>query len=385
MKIFCYTSGCDTNFGDDLNRWLWNRLLDCPLDADDGTLLLGIGTVISRNLIPPSKRYIVFSSGVGYSPAPAGFGGPDGKVLSVRGPLTAAALGLPSQKAVIDGAALLRLLPECAPLPLSQRSGIAFMPHFASLSTGNWKAACEQAGFEFLDPFAASEETVQRIRRARIVIADAMHAAIVADALRVPWIPVVLSPQSNTFKWLDWTLSLGLPYNPTRLQASSLLESIRCGSFPFYGEKHFLENRMPAHALEHYKRTVRLKSLKRWSSIRWRMEQLTYELPKRIVTSPALSAFRERQDLRRTECAAEELRQVAKSSLYLSEERLFMSKLDQLADMLPKLKDTFRMYPRQKLAGSGSTDSSEKPGRPLFAAARVALATPSGSVNRLAE
>jgi succinoglycan biosynthesis protein ExoV len=385
LKIFCYTSGHDTNFGDDLNRWLWNRLLHRSLDADDGTLLLGIGTVISRNLIPPSKRYIVLSSGVGYSPAPVGFGGPDWKILSVRGPLTAAALGLPPQKAIVDGAALLRLLPECAPLPLSQRSGVAFMPHFASLSTGNWKAACEQAGFDFLDPFAGSEETVQRIRRARIVIADAMHAAIVADALRVPWIPVALSPQSNTFKWLDWTLSLGLPYNPARLHASSLLESIRCRSFTFYGERHFLENRMPSYALEHYKRAVRLKSLRNWSTIRWRMEQLTYELPKRIVSSSVLSAFKQRQDLRRTEYAAEELHQVAKFPLYLSEERLFMSKLDQLADMLPKLEDAFRIHPRQKLAESDSMDSSEKANRPAFTAARAALAMPPGSPNHLAD
>jgi len=46
------------------------------------------------------------------------------------------------------------------------------------------------AGVTFLDPFEDSEKMVQRIRRAKLVIADAMHAAIVADALRVrgfPW------------------------------------------------------------------------------------------------------------------------------------------------------------------------------------------------------
>ncbi len=111
MDIFCYTSGPDSNFGDDLNRWLWNRISDGPFDDDD-TLLLGIGTIISRNLIPPYKKYIVLSSGVGYSPVPSSFGGPEWEILSVRGPLTAAALGLPPEKAIIDGAALLRLIPK---------------------------------------------------------------------------------------------------------------------------------------------------------------------------------------------------------------------------------------------------------------------------------
>ena len=214
LNVFCYTDGADSNFGDDLNRWLWKRICGCDLDTDDGTLLLGIGTIISRNLIPLDKRYIVLSSGVGYAPIPLSFGGPEWEILSVRGPLTAAVLGLPPDKAIIDGAALLRLIPECEPLPESERAGIVFMPHFATLATGNWRRVCEMAGFEFLDPFVDSEATVQRIRKAKLVIADAMHAAIVADTLRVPWIPVSLSPQSNTFKWLDWTLSLGLPLQP---------------------------------------------------------------------------------------------------------------------------------------------------------------------------
>ena len=96
-----------------------------------------------------------------------------------------------------------------------------------------------------LDPLADSEETVQRIRKAKLVIADAMHAAIVADALRVPWIPVAISPQSNSFKWLDWALSLNLPYNPTTLPASTLLESVRNNSLGFYELQIFSQRSNP--------------------------------------------------------------------------------------------------------------------------------------------
>ena len=39
-----------------------------------------------------------------------------------------------------------------------------------------------------------------------------MHGAIVADTLRVPWIPVRTNPKILPFKWLDWCQSVKLPY-----------------------------------------------------------------------------------------------------------------------------------------------------------------------------
>ena len=74
LKVTYYVDGDARNFGDDLNRWLWSRVLDFPLDVDDGTLVLGISTIISRSFIPFAKRYIVLSSGVGYDAPPQDFG-----------------------------------------------------------------------------------------------------------------------------------------------------------------------------------------------------------------------------------------------------------------------------------------------------------------------
>lgn len=337
MKVFCYVSDKLTNFGDDLNRWLWNRLPGFPPDEDDGTLFLGIGTIISRDLVPPSRRYIVLSSGVGYDPLPVDFGDPRWEILSVRGPLTASVLGLPPEKAIVDGAVLLRFLPECRPLPASERAGIVFMPHYESLELGNWRQVCEMAGFEFLDPLADSEETVQRIRKAKLVIADAMHAAIVADALRVPWIPVVLGPRSNTFKWLDWTLSLNLPYKPATVPASTLLESAHNNSLYFCGGRFFLNHRTPTRAIEHYKRVRRLKAWEHWGFWRRRMG-ITYNIPRRVYTSPVFSGFKRQEDEARTYRAAEQLRRIATTSSYLSDDNLLMSKADQIASLLRKLK-----------------------------------------------
>jgi succinoglycan biosynthesis protein ExoV len=337
LKVTCYSDGEASNFGDDLNRWMWNRILGFPLDVDHGTLLLGIGTVISRSIIPHADRYIVLSSGVGYDALPPDFGGPKWEILAVRGPLTAEVLNLPQEKAIVDGAALLRLLPECEPLPESERAGIGFMPHYDNLPDGNWREVCAMAGFEFLDPLADSEETVQRIRRAKLVIADAMHAAIVADALRVPWIPVTLSPQSNTFKWLDWTLSLDLAYRPTAIPPSTLLESVRHQSLRFYGPNYYVADCKPASAILRYREVMRLKAWKYWPLWRRRAKQISYSLPRKLLMSSGLSRFKSRKDAALTRQAAAQLRKSAELPSYLSEEKLFESKLMQLTKQLSKL------------------------------------------------
>ena len=339
MEIFRFTDGCQDNFGDDLNRWMWKRLLNCSFSPHDGVLMLGVGTVISRNFIPAMANYLVVSSGVGYDAPPEDFGGPKWKILSVRGPMTAQALGLPPESAIIDGAVLLRLLPECEPLPESERKGIVFMPHYESLRTGNWQRVCDMAGIEFLDPRGDSEIMVQRIRKARLVIADAMHAAIVADALRVPWIPVVTSPQSSTFKWLDWTLSLDLPYRPVDLPASTWLEFYRRNSFGFYGQKFYLKNATPHKALRHYRRVRKIESWRFTPSARLHVVHLTWSLPKRIITSGVLRRRKREEDERRTCLAAESLARAAASPPYLSNEGKFNQRLGQMKLMLQKLRN----------------------------------------------
>ncbi len=333
-----YTDDGKTNFGDDLNRWLWNRLLGNSLDGDGGVCLTGIGTVISKGHLPPNKRYIVLGGGVGYNVLPDNVGGPSWQILAVRGPLTAKVLGLAADKAVTDAAVLLRLLPECDPLPESERAGIVFMPHYSTLDYGNWKQVCEMAGVTFLDPFDESEKMVQRIRRAKLVIADAMHAAIVADALRVPWIPVVLSPQNNTFKWLDWTQSLGLPYEPVYLGASTLLEAIGNFSFRFRGIEHYSANRDIDHVIRKFQQNQSWRSRRYWQ--RWSdyMFLLTFRLPQRILAFGPFQMARLKMDRWFTRRAARAFQEAAKRPAILSEESVFNERLRRLEALLEQVR-----------------------------------------------
>ena len=206
MKLYYY--GEYKNFGDILNIWLWPKLLPNIFDEDGSTLFMGIGTLLN-DLVPAKPFKVVFGTGVGY-----GNGLPvidkNWKIYCVRGPLSAQALGLDSNLAATDGAMMLRKMG----MPAKQKHyPVSFMPHWQS-THWNWKPICKQAGLHYIDPAAEIEQVLQDIQCSDLVIAEAMHGAIVADALRVPWIPVQANKWILKFKWQDWCQSVGLEYKP---------------------------------------------------------------------------------------------------------------------------------------------------------------------------
>lgn len=223
MELY-YCNVGNGNFGDDMNAWLWPDLLPDAVNKQGSDLFIGIGTILDDKIQTASQKY-VFGSGIGYNALPLNISDNSWHVEFVRGPLTAKVLGLNKSKAITDSAIAIALHPEFR--SSQEKSGIVFMPHHSSAELGKWGKVCQQAGIEYLDPQADSKQLAKRIATAELVIAEAMHAAIVADALRVPWIPVVTSVEVNSFKWLDWTLSMGMDYEPYVLPHSSLMEKVR--------------------------------------------------------------------------------------------------------------------------------------------------------------
>ena len=213
------------NFGDELNHWLWETLLPDAWSGDDDVLFVGIGTILDKNL-PPARIRVVFGTGVGYTSAPPDLSADSTRwrIYGVRGPLTARALKLDQRFAMTDPAILLATLKEFEGL---RRRGVIFIPHWKSVRYGYWETVCKSLGVEFVDPCQDSRTVVGRIASAEKVIAESMHAAIIADAFRVPWIPVALSREVSPFKWVDWAASMDVPYSPVCLPASNRIEHIR--------------------------------------------------------------------------------------------------------------------------------------------------------------
>lgn len=335
MKVFYYKSK-KGNFGDDLNSWLWESIAPGLFDNDSNVMVSGIGTIID-SYMPDANKWYVFSSGVGYGYPPKSFGGPNWETLCVRGPLSANILGLEKDKYITDGAAFLNGLPEFAPLPDSERSGVIFIPHHYAIGVGNWELACEKAGIEFVSPEWESKLVIQKIRKAKLVIADAMHAAIIADALRVPWVPVITSPQINTFKWLDWTSTINLAYNPVVLGSSTLKEYLRSKGLNFHGEKYHNVDSSVEFAIKRFKSQRDIKSSKVWPYYRKGASLLFNKIPMSLAN--IISDANPSIDQKLSDKCVNILLTAKQSSGFLSGDMVFNDNLAKLHSKLEYLKN----------------------------------------------
>lgn len=215
MKIHYWSVGWN-NFGDELNPWFWPRLMPRMQFSNSASqLLVGIGTLLNQKL-PDEPMKHVFGSGVGYGLAPhinARF-----RFWGVRGPLSAEALSLdPARYVTSDPAiAISRIYepriesPHCADI----RGQIGFMPHIKSERLYDWRAVAQSVGLAYVSPSDPLETVIDRIAACRMLLTEALHGAIVAEACRIPWTPVTSNDAILDFKWRDFTASIGLEYHP---------------------------------------------------------------------------------------------------------------------------------------------------------------------------
>ncbi|MDE1157508.1 MAG: polysaccharide pyruvyl transferase family protein [Neorhizobium sp.] len=215
------------NFGDDLNLWLWDFLLPGLGDVHPDVLLVGVGTVLNPVLLPKGQKKLVVGSGYGYGEAPD-IRDPEWDVRCVRGPLTAAKLGLSAEMGIVDPAVMITDMAEFQNLPKIHEK--TFVPHWESAEFGMWPAVCEPAGLTYLDPRGEAKAVIRHIAQSKMIVAESMHGAILADAFRVPWVAVSTSRSINNFKWNDWASSVGTTYNPRYVPVSTRAEAVRKGS-----------------------------------------------------------------------------------------------------------------------------------------------------------
>ena len=219
MKMYVFR-GEVPNFGDELNTWLLPKVFPSFFDEDDSRLFLGIGSVI-WNLHPPGCEKIVFGSGyAGYTPLPDL--GRNWHFECVRGPRTASACNLSCDKVAGDAAILVRRYRK----PLRNEAiRCSFIPHWQTIARGHWEQACLLAGIHYIDPRKRVDEVLADIESSSVVVSEAMHGAIVADALRVPWIPIMPFSKHHRFKWFDWAEALEIKLSPHKLWPSSTRET----------------------------------------------------------------------------------------------------------------------------------------------------------------
>lgn len=209
MKLFYWSA--TRNFGDYLNPWLWERLAPGCFDGDPLTVFLGIGTILNQK--HGFERYpqkVVMGSGVGYGPLIEP--DPSWRFYCVRGPRSAQALALSADLAVTDPGMLVRRF-------ISRRypaHKFGFMPHFHH-NLDAWRCICRDIGIAYVNPQQEVDSVLNEMLDCEVLLTEAMHGAIIADALGTPWVPVRIDQRILDFKWIDWCESVGLTYQPHAL------------------------------------------------------------------------------------------------------------------------------------------------------------------------
>ncbi|MDR7334834.1 polysaccharide pyruvyl transferase family protein [Roseateles asaccharophilus] len=239
MKLYFYR-GVRPNFGDELNWWMWPKIFGDVFDQSAENLFLGIGSILFSDH-PKEMRKIVFGSGYGGYTSPPVI---DKKwdVRFLRGKFTAKALGLDDGLAVGDSAILLRSVVDYA-APHKKVHKFSYMPHWESAEIGLWKDVCELIGINYIDPCGEIEFVLKEILSSETVITEAMHGAIVSDALRVPWIAAKPIHESHRAKWDDWASVLDLKIRMEPILPSGLLELL----ISKIGQRGFISSKLQFH------------------------------------------------------------------------------------------------------------------------------------------
>jgi succinoglycan biosynthesis protein ExoV len=217
--ILYHWRGSHRNFGDELNCLLWPRLLPDFFDQDPATHFLGIGSILDERHEPKAVKLVAGSGYGGYQPRIEQY--ETWIVHWVRGKRTAQLLGLPPAVGIGDPASL---LPLAGLKPEREERDIGFIPHFESAIRGAWQEVSAMAGATLIDPRDDPSAVIAAIGRCKIVISEALHGIIVADALRVPWIAIRPLAPIHRPKWFDWAETLDLSIAFGVLPPSTALE-----------------------------------------------------------------------------------------------------------------------------------------------------------------
>jgi succinoglycan biosynthesis protein ExoV len=230
--------GPHRNFGDELNGLLWPKLLSGFFDDDEATRFLGIGSILDNRHDPKVTKLV----------AGSGYGGYEPRITLdstwvihwVRGPRTARHTGLPAELGLGDPGSLVPLAGLTA---TREERDIGFMPHFESAARGAWREVTAATGTTLIDPRDDPLAIIAAIARCRVLLSEALHGVIVADALRVPWIAIRPLAPIHRPKWFDWADSLGLAIAFRPLSPSTALERAHLSHLSrFHIGRHILHN-----------------------------------------------------------------------------------------------------------------------------------------------
>lgn len=189
------------NFGDNLNDIIFpslgvnNSLLYKKHLVITDNCYLGLGSILGSRI---NKPLTIIGSGIGGGNLPSTFTFQDG---FVRGKLTCKVLNISESYALGDTAYFLKTyMQNLASATKKYKYGI--IPH--------WKTKFSKNNENIISPDLPVDDFIRRVSECEFILSEAMHGAICADILRVPFAPVKIGNNFNERKWNDWASVLDI-------------------------------------------------------------------------------------------------------------------------------------------------------------------------------
>ena len=210
LGFYEYQTG---NVGDDLNPFLWTKLIPNLVNEDQSTIFVGIGSIFDTRYDAYSKK-IVFGAGA-RSAEQLPKVDDTWDIKFVRGPLTSKSLqdrGVAANYITDPGILVSNFFLK----PKTVKGKIGLIPYYLT-EHEPWHHISKLLGYTLISPTLSVEDFVLQVGECELVVTEAMHGSIIADAMRVPWIPYSSSTmlhenQTHNFKWTDWCSSMELEF-----------------------------------------------------------------------------------------------------------------------------------------------------------------------------
>jgi pyruvyltransferase len=214
-KAYWWTT--EPNWGDALAGPLLERF--AGLNVERGTIcqssIVTVGSVLEH--ISPEWHGVVCGTGKLRESSQLNLHNMHGKILGVRGPLTARQC--PAGTVVLGDPGL--LVPELLTAAPDKVYDLGIVPHWSDGSLAHRREFHSPgAVVKVIDPRSDPLEVVTDIARCHRIVTSSLHGAITADALGIPrrieqggttW------SRDGMFKWHDYHASIGMKFEPGKM------------------------------------------------------------------------------------------------------------------------------------------------------------------------
>jgi succinoglycan biosynthesis protein ExoV len=248
MKLISYKDK-KGNFGDDLNDWLWPKIFgEKFFTKNDEIAFFGIGSILisGSNYMEEAEKYtkkVIFGTGVRSIEQSFDFD-ESWDISFLRGPFSSYIASGNCTNYISDSAYFISLLPNYNKYINSKKKfKVSVVPYYKTLDALDWETCCENLGWNLIKPTGNNVENfIQQIAESEYVICEAMHGAIIADALRIPWkrlkfqAHILEGEVVSEFKWNDWLYSIDIKsHNPILFVPNT--KKTKYKIFPFLKKK----------------------------------------------------------------------------------------------------------------------------------------------------